>query len=126
MNLFEELQNAINKGDYDEAERVKKRILLESRDTSIDERFIESIKGKTLSKNLSRIIEGKEFTNNEYMKIVSSLITHSIIESEQTGRSLEDYPIHEMYIILGNFINNGKDAVDECKRFIKERYGNLL
>lgn len=126
MNLFEELQKAINVGDYDEVERIKRRILLENRDTSIDERFIASIKGKTLAKNLSRIVEGREFTNNEYMKIISSLITHSIIESEQTGRGLSDYPIHEMYIILGNFINNGKDAVDECKRFITERYGNLL
>jgi hypothetical protein len=124
--LFAELQKAISDGNHEEVERIQRRILLGNRDESIDENFIKSIKGKTLGKNVSRIIDGKEFSDNDYMKIVSSLITHNIIESEQTGRPLKDYPIHELYVILGNFVNGGDGAVDECCRFVTERYSRFL
>lgn len=128
MELFEELQKAISNGDNAEVERIQRKILLEDRDDSIDEGFINSIKGKTLCKNIYRIASGeRDFTNEEYMKIVSSLITHNIIESEQTGKSMQDYPIKELYVILGKFINEGNgDAADECKRFIQERYVKFL
>ena len=128
MSLFDELQRAISEGNRNEIERIQRKILLAGRDESIDEDFINSIKGKTLHKNISRIaFDDRSFTNEEYMKIVSSLITHNIIESEKTGRSLQDYPIKELYVILGNFINEGNgDAVNECKRFIKERYVQFL
>ena len=128
MNLFDELQKAISEGNKEEIERVQRKILLAGRDESIDEDFINSIKGKTLHKNISRIaLDEKDFTNEEYMKIISSLITHNIIESEKTGKSLQDYPIKELYVILGNFINEGNgDAVNECKRFVKERYTQFL
>jgi hypothetical protein len=126
MDLFAELQKAISDGNHEEVERIQRRILLGNRDESIDENFIKSIKGKTLGKNVSRIIDGKEFSDNDYMKIVSSLITHNIIESEQTGRPLKDYPIHELYVILGNFVNGGDGAVDECCRFVTERYSRFL
>lgn len=128
MNLFDDLQKAVNSGDVQEVERIKKKILLAGRDEKIDEEFIQSIKGKTICKNLSRIAsDEREFSNEDYMKIVSSLITHNIIESEQRGNSLSDYPIKELYVLLGKFINNGNgDAIDECKRFIQERYVQFL
>lgn len=128
MNLFDELQRAINEGNIDEIERIQKKIVLCGRDESIDEGLVNSIRGKTLFKNVSRIANGeREFTNEEYMKIVSSLITHNIIESEMTGKSLQDYPIKELYVILGKLINDGNgDAVNECKRFIQERYVQFL
>ena len=125
MDLFLELQDAIHRQDFEAVEEIKRKILSGSRDDSIDENFMSSLKGKTLNKNISRIVEGREFTEAEYAKIISSLITHTIIESEQTGRSLDDYPIKEMYILLGNFINEGHGA-NECKRFIKERYSKYV
>ena len=125
MDLFCELQEAISRQDSEAIERIQRKILLGNRDESIDENFIASIKGKTIHKNIARIIDGKEFTDSEYAKIISSLITHTIIESEQTGRKLDDYPIKELYILLGNFINEGNGAY-ECKRFIQERYSQFL
>lgn len=125
MDLFKDLQEAISRQDPEAIERIQRKILLGNRDESIDENFIISLKGKTIHKNLARIVEGREFTDSEYAKIISSLITHTIIESEQTGRSLDDYPIKELYILLGNFINEGNGA-NECKRFIQERYSQFL
>ncbi len=128
MGLFEELQEAIVSGNQKEVEKIQRKILLAGRDESIDEDFVNSIKGKTLYKSISRIANNeKEFTEMEYMKIVSSLITHNIIESEKTGKSMQDYPIKELYVLLGSFVNNGNgDAVNECKRFICERYSQFL
>ncbi len=125
MDLFKDLQDAISRQDSEAIERIQRKILLGNRDESIDENFIISLKGKTIHKNIARIVEGREFTDSEYAKIISSLITHTIIESEQTGRSLDDYPIKELYILLGNFINEGNGA-NECKRFIQERYSQFL
>ena len=125
MDLFKDLQDAISRQDSEAIERIQSKILLGNRDESIDENFIISLKGKTIHKNIARIVEGREFTDSEYAKIISSLITHTIIESEQTGRSLDDYPIKELYILLGNFMNEGNGA-NECKRFIQERYSQFL
>lgn len=125
-DIFTELQRAYDSGDLKEVERIQRKILLAGRDESIDENFIASIKGKTLSKSVQRILDNREYTESEYAKIVSSLITHNIIESEKTGRGFDDYPIRELYILLGNIINGEDGAIDECKKFVKERYGRFL
>lgn len=125
-NLMEEFQKALQSGDYDKVEQLRKDILLEGRDKSIDANFIASIKGKTLSKNLSRMVNGQDFTRFECMKIVSSLITHSIIESELTGIDLEEYPIHDLYILLGNLINDTPESLQDCRKFVTSRYREFL
>jgi hypothetical protein len=128
MSLIDELHEAVNSGDEAEIERVQRKILLGWRDETLDENFISSIKGKTICRNIYRIANNEDnMSNADYMKMISSLITHNIIESEKTGKPLDDYPIKELYVLLGNFINEGSgDAVNECKRFIQERYSQFL
>ena len=125
MDILEELEKAIQNEDHARAEQLRRDILLENRDKSIDANFIKSIKGKTLYKNLSRMINGQDFNRFDCMKIISSLITHCIIESEITGINLEEYPIHDLYILLGNLINNSSFS-DDCKKFIIARYQEFL
>jgi hypothetical protein len=126
MDLLEEFQIAVKAGDHDRAERIRKDILLESRDKSIDANFLASIKGKILYKNISRMINNQEFTNLECLKVISSLITHCIIESSQTGIELEEYPIHELYILLGNLINKTPDSIKNCYDFMIARYSEFM
>lgn len=126
MNLLEELSKAIESGNQEEIDRVKRKLLLADRDLSIDEDFIESIRGKTLYKNIVKSVnEDNTMDYLDYAKMVSSILTHCIIESQVRDRSVDDYPIKELYVILGSFINN-KDSEDEsiakCKDFINERY----
>lgn len=130
MTLLDELNAAIESGNQEEIDRVKRKILLANRDLSIDEDFIESIKGKTLYKNIVKSVnEDSTMEYFDYLKMVSSMITHCIIESQIRDKSLDDYPIKELYVILGSFINN-KDSEDEsvtkCKNFINERYSQFF
>lgn len=125
--LYAKLQEAVTEGDHDTISRIQKKILNMGRDSSIDESLMRSVSGKTLGKNIKRIIkEDNGFSEMDYAKIVSSLITHAIIESEASGKSLDDFSIKEMYIILGKFINKSEGAVDDIKEFVTERYEEFL
>lgn len=137
MDLFEELEKALLANDFDEVERLRKRILLDGRDIAVDKDFIESVKGngnrnKTLYVNLKKAINGRDKEDwIWYAKIVSSLITHILIESQVKGRGLYDYPIIDLYSLLGDFVLSNKDsdkseAVDKCIEFINDRYFSFI
>lgn len=126
-NLFEKLNEAVASGNQEEIDRIKREILLGGRDTSIDENFMKSIEGKALYKNVRSLIkEGVEKSKYDYAKIVSSLITHAIIESEKSGKSYNDYGINEMYVVLGKLISGDEDAINETKNFISSRYSEFI
>ena len=126
-NLFEKLNEAVASGNQEEIDRIKKEILLGGRDTSIDENFMKSIEGKALYKNVRSLIkEGVEKSKYDYAKIVSSLITHAVIESEKSGKSYNDYGINEMYVVLGKLISGDEDAINETKNFISSRYSEFI
>lgn len=126
--LYSSLQEAVTNNDKEGIEKVQKQILNYGRDTSLDESFIKAISGKPLGANLKRIIKGEppKFSVNAYAKILSSLITHTYIESDITGKSPDDYAVKEMYIILGKFINKNEGAISDFREFIAERYGEFL
>lgn len=127
INLFDRLNEAITNGNTEEAEKIKKQILLGGRDTSIDENFIKSIQGKTLYKNVRSLIkEGSVRNEYDYAKILSSMITHAIIESEKSGKPYSDYGVNEMYVILGKFISGDNSAINETKEFISSRYSEFI
>ena len=127
-DLFNELSIALADGDHERAEILQKKILLLSRDTTLDKNFIDKIKFKTLGKNLKKIVSGEDdFTNIEYAKILSSLITHFLIEQETAGVSAIDLGIHELYIALGNYLHGDEEnAVNLTKEFIESHYSNFL
>ena len=126
-NLFDKLNEAVSRGDQSEIDRIKKEILLGGRDTSIDENFMKSIEGKTLYKNVKSLIkEGTVKSTQDYTKIVSSLITHAVIESEKSGKSYSDYGINEMYVILGKLITGDENAINETKNFLSSRYAEFI
>lgn len=126
-NLFDALQDAITQGDLVGAQRIQAKILRGSRDTSLDENLLDSIKGKVLYKSILKIIsDTPDLSISWYIKVISSLLTHNVIESEVTKNSLNSYPIKELYVVLGNLISSKEGAVDDAKVFIKDRYGELI
>ena len=104
MDLFNELSEAVRSGNVEEIEKLKRKILLVGRDESLDKNFINSIKGKTLYKNLNRFIHNQDIDNYECAKMITSLITHLIIESMVRGSDIRNYPLSDLYIVLGEFI----------------------
>ena len=127
-DYFDELSEAIRSGNKEEIERVKRKILLASRDESIDMDFIEEIKGKTLYKNLVKFLGGEEFDNYSCAKMITSLITHFIIEAQLKGNKLINYPLSDLYIVLGDFISNPESEKfkDSCKNVLYDRYSGFL
>lgn len=127
-DIFSELQDAINSGDKIKIDFLKKKMLSGGRNVAIDVRFLEAIKGKTLYKNMLRaMLDENDMQTLDYAKLVSSLITHCFIECQQTNLTLDDYPIRELYIILGDFVNgSAEDAVQKIKLFLADRYAWLI
>lgn len=102
---------------------------MSGRDISIDIDFINSIKGKTLYKTMLKSVKhDNNMTFLDYEKMVSSLITHCLIEVQVKNRDVNDYPVRELYVLLGKFVNDEKKdmAVDDCKSFIQDRYINIF
>ena len=61
------------------------------------------------------------------MKIVSSLITHVLIEKDANNVNPDDLGIKELYVILGGFVNGDEEnAVNAAKKFITSRYSEFL
>ena len=124
MDLFNELSEAVRSGNVEEIEKLKRKILLVGRDESLDKNFINSIKGKTLYKNLNRFIHNHDIDNYECAKMITSLITHLIIESMVRGSDIRNYPLSDLYIVLGEFISDpdSKSFREKCFNVLADRY----
>ena len=124
--LYEKLKEAIASGDPDAILDAKNNLLLAGRDKEIDRSLINSVKDKTLGKSLRKIIKEGDIDRLFCMKTVSSLITHIIIEADLQKRDLDDYSIKELYVILGGFVNDKDEAVQNAKKFITDRYSEFM
>ena len=89
--------------------------------------MILSIIKKEPGRVIKNIINSDDFDNYSSMKACSSLLTHNIIEAQITNRSIDDYPVKELYVILGKFINDGfEEGKNEFKKFVTERYKKFI
>ena len=124
-----ELSEALKSGDQKAIERAQRRMRYSDEDRRVDEGFLQSMRGKTLHKNMSKMYEGQtQFSALDYAKTLSSLMTHYIIEAQNTGKSLKELNVQDIYIVLGSFVNGAPDeqAIRESRELIEDRYGDLL
>lgn len=127
MSLFDELQKAILDGDMDLVTDLRRRIMLGERDESLDKNMIQAIIKKEPGRVIRSIINSDDLDAISCFKACSSLLTHNIIEAQINNRSIDDYPINELYIILGTFINDGLDrGKDDFKKFVTKRYKRFI
>lgn len=127
-SYLDELNEAIKSGNQEEIDRIKRKILLADRDESIDKNFIEEIKGKTLYKTLVRFLSGDERDNYNCAKMITSFITHCIIEAQIKGNDLKVYPLSELYVVLGEFVSNPNSETfkSKCRDILYDRYSQFL
>lgn len=126
-DLYQQLNEAIEKKDIVLIKELQTKILKGDETDIVSESFISSINGKTLYKNLKRAVkDSNSFDSLDYMKLVSSLLTHNIIEAQINKKPLNEYPINELYVLLGNFISEEEGAINETKEFISNKYGKFL
>lgn len=127
MSLFDELQKAILDGDMDLVADLRRRIMQGERDESLDRNMIQAIIKKEPGRVIRSIINSDDLDEISCFKACSSLLTHNIIEAQINNRSIDDYPINELYIILGTFINDGLDrGKDDFKKFVTKRYKRFI
>lgn len=127
MSLFDELQKAILDGDMDLVTDLRRRIMQGERDESLDKNMIQAIIKKEPGRVIRSIINSDDLDEISCFKACSSLLTHNIIEAQINNRSIDDYPINELYIILGTFINDGLDrGKDDFKKFVTKRYKRFI
>ena len=131
MSLYYELQDAILSGNYDLAEKIKHKIEMIGRNAEQDESIIRELveKKKKLGYELRKILDNdiESLNGVECMKACCSLLNHNLIESEMRGNDIFEYPVRELYVILGVFINEGlNDGKVKFKEFINSRYKKFL
>ena len=127
MSLFDELQQAILDGDMDLVADLRRRIMQGERDESLDKNMIQAIIKKEPGRVIRSIINSDDLDEISCFKACSSLLTHNIIEAQINNRSIDDYPINELYIILGTFISDGLDrGKDDFKKFVTKRYKRFI
>lgn len=125
-SLFDRLEEAILNNDIELVKEIESQII-SGKDYSLDKDMILSIIKKEPGRVIKNIINSDDFDVISSMKACSSLLTHNIIEAQITGRSIEDYPVKELYVILGKFINDGlEDGKNEFKKFVTERYKKFI
>lgn len=126
-SVFEELQVAIEQGNTEEMNRLSQLIISGVRDEAINESLVSSLKGKQIYKSMLGVCnESREMGNEDYIKMVSSLITHNVIECELQKVGISESPIKELYVVLGDLINGSEGATERAKGFVKERYGKFM
>ena len=127
MSLFDDLQKAILDGDMDLVADLRRRIMQGERDESLDKNMIQAIIKKEPGRVIRSIINSDDLDEISCFKACSSLLTHNIIEAQINNRSIDDYPINDLYIILGTFINDGLDrGKDDFKKFVTKRYKRFI
>lgn len=132
MATIEDLTKAMQEGDTIRVKEIQEELLGTS-NYSKDKKYLQDIKGKTLYRTLTRIYtKDSSLTYMDYMKFISSMITHGIIESDKSGRSFNSLHLGELYSLLGEFLlsgnsNKGDDSViEDCQTFVDKIYGSLI
>ena len=128
MDLLLELQKAIDNNDSEKISKIRDMILNSNKNIDIDINFIQSIKNKVIYKNMKKLLDDdNSLSTLDKAKMVTSLITHCIIDIEINNTNKKDYPIVDLYVILGYYINDDIDKFNhEVINFINDRYGNYL
>lgn len=134
MSLFDDLQKAIEEGNVERIEVIKNKLLNGYKDDKLDKELIENIKGKTLYKNMIKAVNDIDDKIDKiwYIKLCSSLLTHNVIEAEISGNSMDEYPIKDLYVLLGKFItdsevNNSTGEINKIgETDVKKEFRKLL
>lgn len=95
-------------------------------ETSLDFQLMENIKGKPVYRNLASLLRGKDFSVSEIAKILSSLVTHMIIECDQKGLSHDSYPIKSILKMVEEALYDESFDRSGVIEYLKGRYGKFL
>ena len=114
--LFKDLESE-NEVNVINANEMIDSILSETFNISPLSLFLYSIRKKDCVTNLHKLITGENITDFEIARALSSLITHLIIATEKDPRKFKDLRIHEVLLLLDDFITGKIDRPEIIKFF---------
>jgi hypothetical protein len=126
--LMELLDSAYKNNDVSEVNRINNLIMngleVQASESSLDYEFIESIKGKKIYEGIKDVLK-KDISRNDMLKVLSSIVTHLIIESKVRNRNIQDYPI-KLFLSMIERIVNDEGKIEDAKKFIHNKYGHFI
>lgn len=130
-SLFGQLDEAYKKGDTVEINRINQEIMSSLgnhvTESSVDYDFIRNIEGKPVYKTLSKFIGGDSLDEREVAKLLSSLVTHMIIESTVSDKDIKNYPVRSFINSIDKLIYDREGVqLDDIRKFLQERYSRFL
>lgn len=93
-------------------------------ESAVDFEFIESIKGKAVYKSLVKVVRGEAMGLHETLKLLSSLVTHLIIESDSKNKELRGYPIKLFSDMIEKIVVEGE--IEDAKKYLRNKYGKFI
>jgi len=133
INKFDELMNqlevAYKENNVTEMNRLNTLIMegleVSVSESSLDFEFIESIRGKNVYKGLCKVIDEKQKVDAvDTLKLISSLVTHLVIESEVKKKDIKNYPIKLFTDMISGIVTEGK--IEDAQRFLRDKYGRFI
>jgi hypothetical protein len=127
--LMDDLDEAYKTNNLAEISRINSIIMgdleVSVSESTLDYDFIESIKGKTVHKTLKKFIKEGGLSKTDVLKLISSLTTHLIIESDVRGKDINLYPINVFSDNVSKLIKE-EVGVDDVQKFLHSRYGRFI
>lgn len=128
IELMGELDIAYKNNDVKEVNRINSLIMsgleVTATESTLDYDFIESIKGKKIYEGLKDVLK-KDLSSHDVIKVMSSIVTHLVIESKVRNKSLKEYPI-KLFLNMIERIVNDEGKIEDAKKFIHDRYGRFI
>ena len=127
--LMNQLEEAYRKNDLTEINRINALVMngleITISESALDYELIESLRGKVVYKNLVKLINENSLAKHDTLKLISSLITHLIIESEVRSKDLKNYPITILIDVLRKaVVDEGK--IEDAQKFLRDRYSRFI
>jgi hypothetical protein len=127
--LLVKLDEAYKDNNVTEINRINSLIMgdlgIALNESALDFEFMESIKGKTVYKNLKKFVKEDSMDSSDVLKLLSSLVTHLIIESSVRNKELNDYPIKILNRMIDKIVSD-KEMISDAKEFLHSRYGRFI
>jgi hypothetical protein len=126
--ILELLEDAYKRSDIVEINKLNVLVYegLDSvvSESSLDFELLESIKNKTIYKTLCKSIH-EGVSKHNLLKMLSSLVTHMIIESECRNKNITNYPIEIFQGMISKLLKD-EVTIDETRKFLQDKYGRFL
>ncbi len=128
--LLKDMDVAYNQNNLTKINEINNELMraigVKVSEASVDFEFINSIRGKPVFNNLTKIVEDKNLSNHSLAKTVTSLITHMIIESEVKEIDINVFPVKNFLGIVEKLLYDESYDRSDLVAFLSDKYSKFI